>query len=71
MDKEQALADIKEKKSKEMESFYSCVRMFLENRKNCGVESDASFIKWITNDIKERDKKLEKLWNGYCKQFPD
>lgn len=71
MTREEKLAEIKQLKNKEMESFFDCVKMFLEARKECGVETDADFIRWITKNIKERRAKLEKMFREYERQFPD
>ena len=71
MNAAEKLVEMKEKHRLQMQTSFSCIEMFLNNRKQCGVERDDKFIEWLTSKIAEDKRKAEVLFKEYEKMFPD
>lgn len=69
--REEALVELKEELRSNAESALNCIETFLRNREQCGVGTDATFIKWIEGYIKERKHKAELLMRKYERDYPD
>lgn len=53
------------------ESAISCIEMFLANREQCGVPTDAAFVIWLVKHIRQYKEKKEKMLRAWEKANPD